>query len=303
MRILIAEDDPFSRRFLARTITKWGYEVISACDGAEAWEVLRRDDAPRLAVIDWVMPGMSGPELCRMVRQQKASESTYIIMLTGKGQTDDLVEAMDAGADDFATKSTDVRELKARLRAGKRIVELQDDLVRMATRDVLTGLWNRRAIFDALESEVARAERHSTSVGVIMADLDHFKQVNDIYGHAAGDAVLAEVAKRMGAALREYDTSGRYGGEEFLVVLPDPICAEAATVAERIRSSVDRELISYDGTPLSVSISCGVAVSSRDQNLSSEALIRAADIAMYQAKAQGRNRVSQAFSKTEPTPI
>ncbi|MDP6634112.1 MAG: diguanylate cyclase [Phycisphaerae bacterium] len=296
MRILIAEDDPFSRRFLTRTVAKWGYEVETACDGDEAWEVLRQENAPRLAIIDWVMPGLNGPELCRCVRQQKTSEPAYLIMLTGKGQTADLVEAMEAGADDFATKSTDVRELKARLRAGKRIVELQDDLLRLATRDSLTGLWNRRAILDALDCEVARAERHSTSIGVILADLDRFKQVNDSHGHAAGDAVLAEVAGRMSNALRDYDTIGRYGGEEFLIVLPDPICAEAATVAERIRTAVESKPISYEEQALSVSVSCGVAVSDREQNLDADELIRAADVAMYQAKAQGRNRVNHAPS-------
>jgi diguanylate cyclase (GGDEF)-like protein len=293
---LIAEDDPFSRRFLTRTVAKWGYEVETACDGDEAWEVLRQENAPRLAIIDWVMPGLNGPELCRCVRQQKTSEPAYLIMLTGKGQTADLVEAMEAGADDFATKSTDVRELKARLRAGKRIVELQDDLLRLATRDSLTGLWNRRAILDALDCEVARAERHSTSIGVILADLDRFKQVNDSHGHAAGDAVLAEVAGRMSNALRDYDTIGRYGGEEFLIVLPDPICAEAATVAERIRTAVESKPISYEEQALSVSVSCGVAVSDREQNLDADELIRAADVAMYQAKAQGRNRVNHAPS-------
>ena len=299
MRILIAEDDPFSRRFLTRTVVKWGYEVITACDGNEAWEVLRRDDAPRLAIVDWVMPGLNGPDVCRCVRQQKASESTYIIMLTGKGQTADLVEAMGAGADDFATKSTDVRELKARLRAGRRIVELQDDLRRMATRDSLTKLWNRRAILEALDSEIARAERHSTSVGVILADLDHFKKVNDLHGHAAGDAVLAEVSGRMTAALRDYDTIGRYGGEEFLIVLPDPICAEAATVGERVRAAVESEPVSFGQLRLPVSISCGVAVSVREQNTDADELIRAADIAMYQAKSQGRNRVQYAANEEE----
>jgi diguanylate cyclase (GGDEF)-like protein len=294
MRILIADDDPFSRRFLQKSLEKWGYEPVLADDGLKAMEILERDDAPHLAIMDWMMPGLDGLEVCRRLRKSGASRPIYIIMLTAKGEVEDLVQAMDAGADDFTTKSFDVRELRVRLRAGERIVKLEETLRRMATRDALTELWNRAAILDMLERELARSARKEGAVGAIMVDVDHFKQVNDTRGHAGGDAVLVEIARRLKSGLREYDAAGRYGGEEFLIVLPGAGADEAAEVAQRLRLAVAAEPIQLAREQVQVTASFGAAVSATDQNLDADALIRAADEALYMAKRGGRNRVELA---------
>ena len=291
MRILIADDDPFSRRFLQKTLEKWGYETVPADDGLKALEILNRDDAPHMAIVDWMMPGLDGLEVCRKIRQAGTSRPIYIIMLTAKGEVEDLVQAMDAGADDFTTKSFDVRELKVRLRAGERIVTMEDTLRRMATRDSLTGLWNRSAILEMLERELARSERKGSSTGVIMADVDYFKQVNDTYGHAGGDAVLMEVASRLRSGLREYDSAGRYGGEEFLVVLPGATDVVTLEVAERLRAAIADKPFYLAKERIEVTASFGTAISVEEQNLDADALIRTADLALYRAKHDGRNRV------------
>lgn len=294
MRILIADDDPFSRRFLQKTLEKWGYETITADDGLKALDMLHRDDAPHLAIVDWMMPGLDGLEVCRRIRQAEASRPIYIIMLTAKGEVEDLVQAMDAGADDFTTKSFDVRELKVRLRAGERIVKLEETLRRMATRDGLTELWNRSAILEILDRELARSQRKGTSVGVIMADVDYFKRVNDSHGHAGGDAVLVDVANRLRSGLRQYDSAGRYGGEEFLVVLPGATAAETAEVAERLRAAIAMQPFQLAREQIEITASFGTAVTIEDQNLDADTLIRSADMALYRAKHAGRNRVELA---------
>lgn len=300
MRILVAEDDPFSSHFLQKTLTKWGYEVVVAEDGLKALNVLQGSDAPQLAIVDWMMPGIDGLELCRRIRLADSGRLTYIIMLTAKGEVEDLVQAMDAGADDFTTKSFDVRELNVRLRAGERIVNLEEKLRHMATRDALTELWNRSAILDLFERELARSERKGGSVGVIMADVDYFKRVNDLHGHAGGDAVLVEVAMRLQRGLREYDCAGRYGGEEFLIILPGATVAETAQAAERLRTAIEAEPFQLAREQVAVTVSFGTAVSVEGQNLDTDSLIKRADMAMYRAKHAGRNRVEHAESLPGP---
>lgn len=300
MRILVAEDDPFSSHFLQKTLTKWGYEVVVAEDGLKALNVLQGSDAPQLAIVDWMMPGIDGLELCRRIRLADSGRLTYIIMLTAKGEVEDLVQAMDAGADDFTTKSFDVRELNVRLRAGERIVNLEETLRHMATRDALTELWNRSAILDLFERELARSERKGGSVGVIMADVDYFKRVNDLHGHAGGDAVLVEVAMRLQRGLREYDCAGRYGGEEFLIILPGATVAETAQAAERLRTAIEAEPFQLAREQVAVTVSFGTAVSVEGQNLDTDSLIKRADMAMYRAKHAGRNRVEHAESLPGP---
>src|SRR5580704_4386258 len=250
MRILIADDSIVSRHLLDATLRKWGYEVIIACDGNEAWNVLRSEDAPKLAILDWVMPGMTGPDVCRFVRTHNKDKDTYtyILLLTSKSLKEDLIEGMESGADDYITKPFDQHELKVRLRAGTRIVDLQRELVaakdalrEQAQKDFLTRIWNRSSILDILQRELIRGGREERSVGVVLADLDHFKLVNDTYGHFAGDAVLREFARRMQSSIRAYDAIGRYGGEEFLIIFPG--CDEQCTSnqAERMRSALDAE--------------------------------------------------------------
>src|SRR5580658_7630696 len=229
MRILIADDSIVSRHLLDATLRKWGYEVVIASDGMEAWNALKAEDAPRIAILDWMMPGLTGPEVCKQVREGSLGSDapyTYMLLLSSKSQREDLIEGLESGADDYLTKPFDQHELKVRLRAGTRIIDLQRDLMEarealreQATKDFLTRLWNRSSILDILQKELARAARENRSVGVVLADLDRFKSVNDSYGHFAGDAVLREFTRRMTAAMRPYDSIDCYGGEEFLILL------------------------------------------------------------------------------------
>jgi two-component system cell cycle response regulator len=298
MLVLIADDETVSRRMLAKMLTDCGYQVITAGDGAEAWRILERPDAPRLAILDWMMPEMTGPALCREVRKLKREPYTYVLLLTARTDKQDVVEGMDSGADDYVTKPFDAQELQVRLRAGRRILDLQDELVaarealrEQATHDPLTRVWNRYAILDALNRELSRAGRDGTSLAVIMTDIDHFKQVNDTYGHLAGDAILREVARRMQAGLRAYDQVGRYGGEEFLIVLPGASAANACQLAARLRLAIAGEPAAAGGIRIGVTASFGVTATAHAWECSPETLIRMADEALYRAKETGRNRV------------
>src|ERR1035441_5666816 len=226
-RILIAEDDPISRRMLEAFLVKAGFQVMIASDGLEALRVLEKEDAPTLAVLDWMMPGLEGPQVCQRVRKQVDRPYVYILLLTARSQKGDLLHGLESGADDYLTKPFDAQELRARLHVGQRILDLQDGLIAAreelrfrATHDLLTGIWNRGSALDAIHREKSRQVREGGSFGVILIDVDHFKQVNDTYGHLCGDEVLKEVAARMARCVRPYDTLGRYGGEEFLVVAP-----------------------------------------------------------------------------------
>jgi two-component system, cell cycle response regulator len=298
MKVLIAEDEPVPRRLLESSLERWGYEVMVAKDGLEANQILLSPDAPKMAVLDWLMPGIDGIELCRNIRRNKPEPYTYILLLTGRRNQDDVIQGLEAGADDYVRKPFDPAELKVRLRTGKRILYLQDRLISarealrdQATRDSLTGLWNRGAILDILGDELARCAREGASLGVIMADLDSFKHVNDTYGHMIGDEVLRGVVRAMRSSVRRYDAVGRYGGEEFLIVLPGCDESNAVSHAERLRSAVGRVAIE---TPLAIvhpSISLGVVVSDRHTSLDVGDLIQAADAALYKAKNGGRNRV------------
>ena len=297
MKILIADDDPVSRRLLEAKLAKWGYDVIVTCDGNEAWQAMLAEDAPRLAVLDWMMPGMDGIEVCRKVREDGNDLYTYIILLTAQQEDADLVAGMDAGADDYITKPFKANELRVRLRAGRRIIDLQDELIaarealrEKATHDPLTGLWNHEEILRILGQELNRAEREGLSVSVVMADLDHFKRVNDTYGHMAGDSVLRTTAKRMLAVTRSYDAIGRYGGEEFLIVLPgcDHRCATAAAI--RLINSIGQEAVDSPEGMIPVTVSLGIAGSTPTQRMEPDSIIQAADAALYRAKANGRNR-------------
>jgi two-component system cell cycle response regulator len=301
MRILVAEDDEISRRVLEGFLKRWGYDLLITENGLEAWQALSEEDAPQLAILDWMMPVMDGVEVCRRVRERAAEHYTYILLLTAKGQKQDVVEGINAGADDYLTKPFDADELRARLRAGRRILALQGALISardalrfQATHDPLTGLWNRLAAMDTLRRELARGKRRRTSVSVVLCDLDHFKAVNDTYGHLAGDAALREVARRMHESIREYDTLARYGGEEFLLVLPDCDMEGALQQAERLRETFDRQPLDLPEDRVPQTLSLGVAgLNAKVGALASE-MLRAADQALYRAKENGRNRVEAA---------
>ena len=303
MKILLAEDDDVSRHILRETLSRWGYEVVCAADGAEAWRLLQEKDAPKLAILDWVMPGMDGIDVCRDVRAHLKEPYVYILLLTAKGQKEDVIKGMGAGADDYVSKPFDPQELRMRLSAGRRIVELHAELVTareslryMATHDSLTGLVNRAEILDRLRRELDRGDREVGSVGVLLADIDHFKLVNDSLGHQAGDRILSEVASRIRASLRSYDMVGRYGGEEFLIILPGCDGPSALRQAERICSLVADQPVTCTGQPIRVSVSIGAVSRGPDSLEDLNWLIRAADEALYRAKAAGRNQVALAQS-------
>lgn len=291
MRILVAEDDSFSAELLQKNLQEIGYEVVLAEDGADAWHILQSDNPPRLALLDWVMPSMDGLEVCRKVRRT-GGPYVYIVLLTAKTETAEVVTGIEAGADDYMKKPYDLDELRARLRAGIRIVELEERLRYQATHDILTGLLNRPAILEALKAEFQRARRAGTALSVAIADLDEFKKINDNHGHLVGDDVLRETAERMRFALRSRDVIGRYGGEEFVAVFPACDLAEGAGTAERVREYISAEKIVADSSKISVTVSMGVADAQGFNDY--ESLIRAADDALLRAKCGGRNRVELA---------
>ena len=301
MRVLIADDDIISRAVVKALLLKWGYEVMEVGDGNQAWNILKDKDSPHLVLIDWMMPGIDGLELCRRLRQSDNNTYHYIILLTGRDSKEDIIGGLNAGADDYITKPFMPEELEVRLRVGKRILDLQQSLKEalevqryQAQHDLLTGILNHANILNILEKELDRAKRQNVNLAVIMGDLDHFKKVNDTYGHVAGDTVLAEVAARMKNNIRQYDSAGRYGGEEFLLVLPGCTADEVLIIAHRILGSISKDPVMFNNIPIKVTISLGVAVHGAGDNTSTTELVQLADTALYQAKQNGRNRVEQA---------
>jgi two-component system, cell cycle response regulator len=299
LHILVAEDSKVYRHLISSCLKEWDFNFKVANDGKEAWEILESSWAPTLAILDWVLPGMTGVELCQRIRSRVANELyVYTIVLTAKNHPNDLLAAMDAGADDYLSKPFDPPELKARLLAGRRIILLQRELISAreslrfaATHDAMTGLWNRGEIISFLRREIARGRRERRPVGIVLTDLDHFKGVNDTYGHSAGDAVLQETARRFRGGLREYDGVGRYGGEEFLLVLPGCDLATTVQRAEAIRRLIEKDTVVAPQGNVTTTISMGVTVADFVQDMSTEALLEIADEALYRAKKNGRNRV------------
>lgn len=308
MKVLVADDSALARRLLTQMISGWGYEVVACADGEEAWGALHKKGAPVLAILDWMMPHLSGVELCRRIRSEAREPYVYVILLTANERQEAVVEGLAAGADDYVRKPFDEAELEVRLRAGKRITDLQGELVAaretmrsQATHDSLTGLWNRGAILDLLRRELARGQREHSALAVLMVDLDHFKKVNDTFGHQVGDAVIRESGQRILTAIRAYDAAGRYGGEEFLVVIPGCDGPTALARAEQLREAICGRPIEVEARLISQTASLGVAVRlgpTRPEELvkAGELLIKAADDALYSAKARGRNRVEVAVA-------
>ncbi len=300
-RLLVAEDEPVSKMLLTRLTSSWGYEVLAVGDGLQALEVLEGDDPPRLALLDWMMPGLDGVAICRRIRAARREPYIYLIILTALQEREKLVEALEAGADDFLTKPVQPHELELRIRAGRRILELEEQLIAarealrdLATHDPLTRMWNRRAILEMLDKAIGRASRQdgASNVCVLMIDVDHFKAVNDRFGHLVGDRVLTHVADRIRSSIRRHDEVGRYGGEEFLVVLTG--CGEDGlrAAAERIReAAANRPFVSEAGAiPVTISIG-GARLTGGPVKDAAIKLIGRADRALYAAKEGGRNRV------------
>lgn len=309
MKILLAEDNRFFRRLLEVNLVKWGHEVVGCDDGTEAWRVLSSDDSPQLAILDWEMPGMLGVEICREIRKLQHRPYVYIILLTAKNLKEDLVEGLESGADDYVTKPFDPVELQVRVRAATRIVKLQEDLLaavsaseRAAKEDSLTRLWNHSAILGILRQELDRASRQRTPLGVIMADVDRFKEVNDTYGHIFGDRVLKTLASTMKSMLRSYDSIGRYGGDEFLIVAPNCSEAQMKHLAERLCAAVHPELKKITPEEFNCTMSLGVACTNGMSYEDADRIVKAADQALYHAKNNGRNRV-HVFEGSEPVKV
>ncbi len=308
MRILIVDDDPVSCRMLAAAVARMGYDVVTASNGLEAWDVLRAEQIG-LVVTDWMMPGMDGLELVRRIRGDELGRYVYVILLTSRGESRDAAEALEAGADDFIAKPAHRDELTARLKAGRRILDLQDALheknlllERMTRVDGLTGIANRRHFDEEYTRAFETARRFRRFLSVAMIDIDRFKLFNDRFGHEAGDNALRAVASVIDETVRTADQSFRYGGEEFCCLFPETDGSGAVTVAERLRTAVVNLAIPHpENSPGGVvTISLGVATFAPLAGLSPDDLLRAADSALYQAKREGRNRTL--FLGLQPSP-
>ena len=299
MEILVVEDSPVYRQLVTSYLQEWDFAFKVAKNGTEAWTLLQRPDCPKLVLLDWVLPDIDGVELCRRIRLAGAGGSySYVILLTGKDAQKDMLEAMQAGADDYLAKPFDQLELKARLLVGKRIISLNEELVsareamrHAATHDSLTGLMNRRETFNFLNRELERAKRSGKPLSVILADVDHFKIVNDTLGHLYGDEALREIARRLHSKLRVYDGMGRYGGEEFLIILAECDLMTALIKADDLRTYVGSEPIVSSHVSRNITLSMGVAVSTDHPNGDIGSLVNQADRGLYSAKQKGRNRV------------
>jgi diguanylate cyclase (GGDEF)-like protein len=303
MRILVAEDDRTTRLLLTRALSSWGYEVIAVSNGEEAWEALSREKI-RMLVTDWEMPLLEGPELCRRLREGSMAY-VYALLLTTHKDPARLVEGLDAGADDFVSKPFNPAELRARLGVGRRVLGLQDDLAakfdeleranaqlaRIAGTDPLMNIGNRRSFEEAITLTSERVAREKSSYGVLMIDVDHFKKVNDRYGHATGDRVLSAVANALATSKGPTDQVFRYGGEEIVLVSPDQTTTGIAALGERLRLAVSALRVEREGSAIGITASFGAAVAVAGE-IPWGTLIERADQALYASKEAGRDRVT-----------
>jgi diguanylate cyclase (GGDEF)-like protein len=296
LKILIADDDPISLRMLSKLVQGLGHQPICFENGVKAYQHLR-DGSARIAVLDWMMPGMTGPEICRRLRSEDPSRILYIIIVTAMEGPDEVSKALEKGASDYVTKPFERSELKARIGVGIRTVslemqleELNRRLARLARTDSLTGLLNHAAILTELRDRLEASSGGNPPTSVLMFDLDRFKKTNDSFGHQAGDKVLVRLATALLEACRDGDSVGRYGGEEFLMVLPRTDSKTALEMGERIRMEVQEMDHGDLNRDLTTTVSVGVATST-GPSPSSEDLVSRADSALYRAKQDGRNLV------------
>jgi len=307
MKVLIADDDPTARLLLERAVQSFGHEASAAANGRLAWEQFQSGDFS-FVLTDWMMPEWDGLELCRRIRECSRPDYIYIIIQTSRSGQEDLITAMDAGADDFIVKPVDRRELQVRMGAAERILRLQRELRdkndeleimnarlrRLSRLDALMQIGNRLAFEERITDFHHRALRYGNSYGLVLCDVDHFKAYNDTEGHLAGDEALRRVARAVTACLRSSDGVFRYGGEEIVALLPEQGLRESAVTAERLRSTVEALALPRRNGPWSyLTISCGVTACPLDGHVMEdwESVVECADQALYRAKSLGRNRV------------
>ena len=299
--ILIAEDDAVTRMLLEKTLIKEGHEVVSVENGQKAFDLFKESFFP-IIMTDWMMPEMDGLELCRAIRQKENPGYVFIVLLTAKDSQEDIISGLEAGADEYLTKPFNRAELIARLNTGRRFLE-QERALRQANEEIrilsitdpLTGCSNRGFLNTRLPQEIQRAARYNRPLSIFMCDIDHFKKVNDTYGHQAGDLVLKEFSKRINDSIRyEVDMLARYGGEEFLVTLPETDLDGALHLSERLRRVISEKKFDIGTKEIKITASFGVAGFNSDNagcEISIDTLINHADKYLYQAKNEGRNKV------------
>jgi two-component system cell cycle response regulator len=302
MRGVIADDDPVTTAILSRALERWGIDAVSASNGDAAWTLLTGGPAPALAILDWMMPGTDGIEICRRIRRTPALAGMYVLLLTGRNGRADLVAGLDAGADDYMVKPIDTEELRARVQVGIRVATLQgrladqvtelkaarDHLSRLVSTDVLTNVYSRRWWFELAVVEFSRWQRYESRFSLMVIDLDFFKRVNDTCGHEAGDRLLCRFADMLRAESRHSDIVGRIGGEEFTLLAAETSRGAAETIAERIIAGCRRLVVDSPAGDVRCTCSIGIGeVESGDQNI--DVVLRRADAALYDAKRSGRN--------------
>lgn len=308
--VLVVEDDAIQAEATRQILEKAGYDVVCVKDGFSAIKQVKINK-PDIILLDVVLPGLDGYEICRWLKLEEATKGIPVIMLTVKKELSDKISGLRIGADDYLPKPYNELELNARIYASLRTKALQDELKSkntqleellarveyMAITDVLTGLYNRRRLHLVLAKEFERSKRYASPFAMILMDLDHFKNINDTYGHLAGDMVLQDVAKIILKNIREIDTAARYGGEEFTVLLPNTKKEDAVHLAERIRRSIERHKFP-DMQNIAITVSIGISGVPDEDIDTEDKLIRCADIALYKSKQDGRNRTVVAEGKS-----
>jgi two-component system cell cycle response regulator len=304
-RVLLIDDDPAIVRLLSRVIRGAGFEVVDCATGAEGLAVIEGNEW-ELCLLDRALPDMDGIEICRHIKEDVRFDARQVIMLSGYDSLEARVEALNLGADDYITKPFHPTEVLARINAARRVVEMQQQLVEMAKRleelsgrDDLTGVFNRRHFSSTLDRSFAHSSRHARQLSVAMIDIDNFKNINDSFGHHAGDTVLAEVARRFAKVVRASDYVARYGGEEFVVLLPETQLGDALQFSERLREVIASAPVTIEGRELPVTVSVGAASLAHSGFGSPREMIVAADQALYRAKRNGRNRVEAERRKSQ----